>query len=333
MSNDIREELEKAYEAEPEETPEVEEAATEEESPVEAAADEPVAAAVDDDPGPADDAPVDTVDVVADTAVDTPEPDDTPPPVSWNAAEREHWNSVPKEARDAVARREREMDLMLNKTAPVRKFGETMQQVISPYEQMLQQQGSNPVQAVQRMLGVADGLTRGTSQQKAQMISGLMQQYGVDVQELANVISGDAQPDPNAQIQQQVEQQVQQRMHPFMQQQEQAQQQQAQAIQQELTTFASNHEFYNDLRNDMADIMDLREQRGDSVSLEQAYTLAQQMNPHVKQVLDQRMMAERQQRQAAAGSLKPGGGAPPPQGHDDSLRGNLMDAWDTLQSQ
>ena len=337
---DIREALEDAYtEAESEQAEAAQEQPETEQAPEEVAdapADAPAADAdaggePEPDGGPAAEVggpEADAAESPGPESTEHPAVDDTPPPVSWNAEEREFWSEATPKVRAAIERREQDMNNILNKTAPVRKFGETMQEVIAPHEQMLASQGSNPVQAVQRMLGVADGLTRGNPQQKATMVAQLMQQYNVDVQTLADVIGGVAEQAPQNDIAQQVEAQVQQRMQPFEQQQMQVQQAAAERVQQELQTFAKEHEFYNDVRLQMADVMDLKEAQGESITLDQAYELAVQLNPTVTAVRAQRAEKERQSRQNAAVSMRPGGGAPPPQGHADTLRGNLLDAWD-----
>jgi hypothetical protein len=149
------------------------------------------------------------------------------------------------------------------------------------------------------LLQTAATLQGGSSVQKAQTIAGLIKDFGVDIQALDGILAGQAptQTSPQAQIDELVNQRLQQHLAPVQQfmgtlQQQLAQRQQMtqQEVNQELSDF-SQVEFFNDLRLDMADIMEMKGKRGESVTLKQAYDLALEMNPQIKQIVQARKAA------------------------------------------
>jgi len=83
---------------------------------------------------------------------------------------------------------------------------------------------------------------------------------------------------------------------------QQQQQQTHQATHQEtqnvLSQFAQQNEFFEDVRDQMADVMDMGRKQGVNYSLGQAYDYACSMHPQIKPILEQRA--------AAAGSVNIG---------------------------
>ena len=79
-------------------------------------------------------------------------------------------------------------------------------------------------------------------------------------------------------------------------QQQMAMQQQEYAAQSEIEQFSANAEFLNDVRMEMADIIDMGAQRGVNYSLQQAYEIACRAHPEISRVLQQREQAQAAQR-------------------------------------
>jgi hypothetical protein len=103
-------------------------------------------------------------------------------------------------------------------------------------------------------------------------------------------------------------------VHEFMQQQRQAQETQHNQAQQQIGTdlqaFEANHEFYADVRLEMADWLDMAAKRGTELSLEQAYERAIQTRPDLQTILSARTSQQQvTDRTAAASSIQgsPGG--------------------------
>jgi acylphosphatase len=229
-------------------------------------------------------------------------------PHSWKPGAREHWGNVPPKAREEIIRREREIDTALRESAEARKGFDRFQQITQPYETIMRMEGADPFSAVESLVHTAAGLRLGTPVQKAQIVANLVGYYGVDIQALDNVLSGTPMNDPQGQVQQIVQQQMQpfqNFMQEILQRQQQSQQQVASDMERQVAEFGADKEFFDDVREDMADLVDFAASRGRDMSLEQAYEQAVQMNPDIKAVLDQRKAASSANsiaRKKAAGS-------------------------------
>jgi hypothetical protein len=224
-------------------------------------------------------------------------------PASWRPDVREHWSKLPPEVRAEVARREREMQTTLQETAEARRFTEQLQGVIRPYEMFIKAEGSNPLQAIDNLMATAAKLRTGTAPELAQLVAGMVKQYGVGrfgqnfIESLDAALAGEVpQADP---VQSQVQQVLQQQLAPvqqFMSQFQQAQLAQQQRAQQEAASevqqFLDRAEFGNDVREEMADILEVAERRGRELSLQDAYKQACLVNPRVRAVLEQRAKAK-----------------------------------------
>lgn len=266
-------------------------------------------------------------------------------PQSWKPAAREHWANIPKEAREEIARREYEVQNVLKETAEARRYADAVQKTIAPYQQFIKAEGANDFQAIDNMMAAAAKLRTGTGPELATFVSSIINQYGVGrfgpafISQLDNALAGVA-PSPQDMQQQAMQQAMQQQLAPLYQMQNQMQEQQRmaavaqeQAGANEVRQFLSveNPEFYNDVRLQMADIMDVGEANGVQYTLKQAYDIACQAHPEIRQVLQQRQQqalagqmnqAALRAKQAAAsvgGSPAPGASNAPPENLRDQI--------------
>lgn len=220
-------------------------------------------------------------------------------PASWRPNVREHWAALPAEVRAEVARREQEVQRTLQETAEARKYVEAINRVVAPYEMFIRAENSNPLQAIDNMMATAARLRTGTGPETAGLIAQLVSQFGVGrfgaqfIEQLDSALAGQQPRQDPAQMA--VQQAVQQQLAPvqqFMSQFQQAQQAQRQRAQQEaageVQTFLQQAEFGEDVREEMADIMELAQKRGRQVTLQDAYQQACLVNPDVRAVLQQR---------------------------------------------
>lgn len=264
-------------------------------------------------------------------------------PQSWTPAEREHWGKMSPEAQRAVQRRELEVQQALSRSADSRKFQDQFVRTIQPYAHLIRAQSSTPLQAVNNLMQTAAGLTTGTQPQKAAIVAEIISNYGVDIQVLDDVLSkrpvqqGNTSP---ASIPQPVAEALKP-IHQFMSQHEQARAQQIQQLNQQaesvVSQMAEQLPFFEDLREEMADAMEISASRGRIMTIEQAHAMAVNMNPQIKKILDQRAKASRPQQdpnkihraRKAGVSIK---GAPNGGGNGaskpSSRRAALSDAWD-----
>lgn len=263
------------------------------------------------------------------------------PPQSWKAGAKERWATLPPEVQEEVVRREREVTVAVQRNAEAAKFADQFQRTIAPYHAIIAAEGAaNPLVAVQNMFQTATTLRLGTPVQKADLVARLIDIYGVDIQTLDNILSG--QNAPEIKQQNEFDRRLAERLSPLEQklaqyeqmigsQQEQVQNQAKSAVEQ----FAETHEFVDDpdIANDMADLLEVAARRGRTLSMEDAYERAVQMHPTISKIVAQRKAAKTQtvdvqKIRDATSSVKgsPMGGGPPIAPED--IRGHIMAAMD-----
>lgn len=269
-----------------------------------------------------------------------PAPGELKAPAAWRPEVREKWGALDPEVRAEVNRRESEMQRVLQNGAQARQFVDAFERLVQPYEVFIRAENSNPLQAVDNLMRTAAELRVGTPASKAQLVAGLIQNFGIDVQMLDSILAGQR---PQAQQQQQqvfhdprVDQLLarEQRMH------QENDMRMQQQIAQELSTFAEKHEFYGDVQQLMADLVEMKGKRGEPIDLEKIYTQACQMHEGVSTILAQRASAQRTgnhsqavlRAKRAAASVK---GDPTPEGatvpKDDSVRASIEAAIEQVQ--
>ena len=268
--------------------------------------------------------------------------EDIKAPASWSAKARESWKTLPSEAKAEIDKREREVNQVLQQSASARKGMAQLQQTLAPHAQRLINSGvENPMQAIGTLLATEGRLRQGSSHEKATTIANLIKQYGVDIETLDGVLSGQGVA-PQGRVNADIDAILNEKLAPFQQYMtEQQKWQQAQLnrskqeASQSVAQFSQNAEFINDVRNDMADLMDLAAARGREMSLEEAYNRACMAHPEVSQILEQRkaqqaMMGTSEAAKAkkrAAVSITGQQGGQTTRGAD-SLRAQIAQAWE-----
>jgi hypothetical protein len=272
--------------------------------------------------------------------------EDIKAPASWSAKARESWKTLPSEAKAEIDKREREVNQVLQQSASARKGMAQLQQTLAPHAQRLINSGvENPMQAIGTLLATEGRLRQGSSHEKATTIANLIKQYGVDIETLDGVLSGQgvaSQGASQGRVNADIDAILNEKLAPFQQYMtEQQKWQQAQLnrskqeASQSVAQFSQNAEFINDVRNDMADLMDLAAARGREMSLEEAYNRACMAHPEVSQILEQRkaqqaMMGTSEAAKAkkrAAVSITGQQGGQTTRGAD-SLRAQIAQAWE-----
>jgi hypothetical protein len=89
------------------------------------------------------------------------------------------------------------------------------------------------------------------------------------------------------------------------------------------------NEFYNDVRSDMADLLDLANNRGQDMTLQQAYDKACAMHPQISQIMASRAARNNaQDKRRAAASISGSPGGPGEAAEPTSTRAALEAAWE-----
>jgi hypothetical protein len=264
-------------------------------------------------------------------------------PASWKKEAKGEWAAVPLHIRQEVHRREMEISRALNEAAQSRQQAEQFQQVVTPYMARIQSFGVTPQQAVAQLLQADHVLATGTKAQRAQLMAKLVKDYDVDIAELDSALVGSVPSNPETpDIQALVQQQLQQALAPLYQQQQQAQIQQQQQVEQTVEQMALDPKYplFDEVRQDMADIIELNAKRGIYISLTEAYNKAILINPQASQQMQQQSAAQQatqqhlQAQKAKAASLSvtgaPASGGSGQFAGDGSMRGAIEAAFSNI---
>jgi hypothetical protein len=232
-------------------------------------------------------------------------------PQAWRPEVREHWGQLPEPVRAEIQRREVEVQRTLQESAEARRNYDAVMKTIAPYEAFIRAENSNPLQAIDNLMGTAARLRTGTAPELAQMMSGLIQQFGTGrfgqqfLEILDQTLAGQV---PKADPQQAaIEQVLNQRLAPIQsmfQQFQQAQQAQQERVvtqaHSDVSQFLDQAEFGQDVREEMADLLEVAQRRGQAMTLQQAYQKACLLNDRVRTVLQGRQQAQGAQAQTQA---------------------------------
>lgn len=262
----------------------------------------------------------------------------TKAPQSWRPEAREKWGTLPPEVQNEAIRLDREVRQTLQESAEAKKSWSAFQQTVGPYEALIRAEGGEPLKAVGSLLQTAAALRTAPPAHKARLVANIIQQYGVPVETLAEVLTGQAATapaqgatqapalDPEALLQQ-AEQRVFQRI----------QQQRAQSVEAkaradtEAFINSGEAEFLEDVRPLMANLLDAAGRSGIALTLKDAYDRACLLSPDVSKVMEQRKAAQTatvtqaatQRAQNAASSVKTHPTAPPVAAESTDLRALL----------
>ena len=272
-------------------------------------------------------------------------------PTSWRPAEREAWTELPEGIKREVHRREGEFNRALTRLQGDSQIGQAFANAVQPYQQLLAVEGAaNPIQAVEQLLRSAATLRMGSQQQKAAVLADFVKSYDVDLatfdQVLSNTITGQpAQsglaPDIASLIDERMAP-VNQMMQMFQQSAQGATAQRQQAADSQISAFEGDPEspkpYFNDVRMQMADLIDLADKQNRAMTLDEAYDIACRVNPQVAPLYTQQQNAPAQpqraaQKRKAASMLSgtPGGdaNAAAAASRTGGLRADLERAWDS----
>lgn len=267
-------------------------------------------------------------------------------PQSWKPETREHWATLPPEVKSEIARREREFAVTMQETAEQRRFAEAVMKTVAPYEHFIKAEGGNHLLAIDSMMSTAARFRTGTAPEVANLVGYLVNQFGVGrfgngfIEMLDQALVGQTpQIDPREQaIRAQVEQEIAP-VRQFMNELNQAKQQQEMQLQQaaggEVQGFLAQHEFAMDVKDDMADLIEMASKRGREMSLEEAYDRACRAHPEISKIFAKRDQANaaasrNQVAQRARAASVSVGGAPTPTpggGQAGDLRSTIENAW------
>lgn len=261
-------------------------------------------------------------------------------PASWGPLAKEHWATLHEAAQAEVDKREREISKALQESARPREFHQQFEKTVAPYAAMIQ---GDPVQYVGGLLQTVYALRSGVPTHRAQVMAQLIKNFDVPIDALDAALSGQAPPqgqagpvDPTA-IAAQVREQV---MREFQQSREASMKQRTHA---EVDAFGADREFFEDLRDDMAEAITRASRAGRAMTMEDAYNRAKLVHKadpdsEVGKVLRHReekaaaeaRNADAQRAKAASTSVRSQPAPHTNNGAPRTTRDAVEKAWDTL---
>lgn len=242
------------------------------------------------------------------------------PPSSWKPKAREQWSALPLEVREEITRREEDAmngsRKLQEQFAPLRE----LQQHMTPLVRELQSIGVNPQQHLDTVMTTERVLRTADLPTKFEALLGIADTYGIPLRQIINKSVGQEvlQAPQRAQVPDEIRQELQE-IRNWREQQEQG------YVNNEVASFGSNQEFFNDVRFHMADLIE----RGIATDLQSAYDQAVWMNPEIRSILIDRQSkpatpsVQARQARAAGASIRPAGGIAVPL--DDSGEESLGD--------
>ena len=188
---------------------------------------------------------------------------------SWKKEAAEEMAKLPDNVQKYIIERQDQFHKGLEQYKEAANYAKTIDKSIAPYKEYLSQLGVTPEVAFPNLLKTERTLRIGSPQEKVEMFQKLAHDYGIDLGVLANIPY-----DANlAQLKAQkewLESQLQ-ASQDFKQSHEDAQ------LQSVLDDFGSQHEFFDDVRMQMADLLD----SGLATDLSDAYAKAIRLNDDV----------------------------------------------------
>ena len=223
-------------------------------------------------------------------------------PQSWKPAAREALGKLPpdlaREILPEIQRREKETAVALQRGAEGTKIADQLHHVMTPFLGMIAAEGSHPLQAIERTMQTGAALRASSPSHVAATMAGIFQEFGTKrfgpqfIEQLAAALDGSAP----AQGQHTQAPAGDPRVDQLLARIEQADRQRGQATQQkqaaEVEAFAASHEFFADVKGEMADLLEVASKRGLAMSPKEAYDRAVSFHPEISGVLKQREAAE-----------------------------------------
>ena len=263
----------------------IEEAATPEQPPVEEPApSEPAPAETQPEETPSEpieaapEEPVDEVPVLGEKPTERP-------PANWKGDAKKVWAELPEAARSEVVRRERQIEQTLRESADARQIASQFNEVTAKFQDRIRAWGVPTPVVLHNLLQADMMLSTAPQADRARLMAKLIQDYKVDITALDSALAGQPiQHSAQQDVGEQMRQLLAQELAPFKQRMKLEQEAHQAEVAHTIDTMEADHinyPYFQDVRDDMADLIEIRAKRGVYLSLEQAYSIATGGNPDV----------------------------------------------------
>lgn len=200
--------------------------------------------------------------------VETPAPARNPW-ASWKKEAQSALSQLPPETQRMIQEREEQFHKGIEQYKQDAYQGRSLNKALAPHLEYLNQVGVAPEQAISTLIQAEKLLRTSDPQTKTQMFMKLAHDYGIDVNSLTNV--------PFDPYKYQLEQQLASQQAMLQQITQSKQIAEEAQLGQTIEQFAQTHEYFDDVRETMADLLD----KGLASDLNDAYSKAVRLNDNV----------------------------------------------------
>jgi hypothetical protein len=207
-------------------------------------------------------------------------------PSSWTPKARESWAALPENVRQEVLRREEDsikgIRQLQDQTAPYMQFAQTLE----PFIKEAFENKADPGQYIGNVMQAERRLRTGTAEERFSSLVEIAEGYGIPLRKIINdAVGQEIIPHPSMnQNKQQIPAEVQRELEEARQFRQTYQSSQQETNAKLIDDFRKDKEFFEDVREDMAVLMEA----GRATTLDDAYTKACRMNPAVWDVIAER---------------------------------------------
>lgn len=222
------------------------------------------------------------------------------PPESWKPQVKEHWKTLPPQVQAEIIRRERQVEGVMKDAAGNKQIAEGMNYLMNQYQDVFKGENTHPFQTIANLLNISRTLRGAPPPQRAQLMAQVIQQYEIDLSLLDQALAYNVKNAPQRNGENQFQQMMQRQLAPLYEQvrrlsagqpQPQNDPQNAE-LQAQVDAFAANpeNEYFEVLRDDVADILEGGARRGQKISLDEAYERAMLMNNDLAPLVAQKRL-------------------------------------------
>lgn len=114
-------------------------------------------------------------------------------PSSWKKEMAAHWEKLPREVQEEAIRRESDYSRGVSQHRQAYERVKALDEAVSPYREIMRQNGMDEAQAIKKLLDVQYALTMGAPQQRMELINGIIADYQLPVRLAAQNAQGEWQ--------------------------------------------------------------------------------------------------------------------------------------------
>lgn len=250
-----------------------------------------------------------------DQAQEQQEIDRLEPPASLSAQAKAEFKTLPEHFQREFIKRENDFKKGVEKYKQSADLGKRVAKVIEPYKPIIEQRGLNVDNVIATMLNASYRLSTGTPEQRAQYLAQIARESNIDLNLLVNsghnqstaaMPNGQQRNETNAQYEARLARLEYERQQELLLRQQQEQLSLAQQVQAFETARDDKgnlkYPYFQNVREEMADVIDLAQAKGKQITLEQAYQQAIRLNAATFDAVqrEQQLKQQAQSKEAAA---------------------------------